>query len=170
MIFSRVRSPILRDTSSFPPWSKPAATRAKRQCGWERPNGSSRTAYENTGSISEGFAKGMIETKDKKHELPARGLWRIGIVPPPRVAHSATLVVYKILSGQRRRRRGGPDAGPRLIENITLGSAAAGYLAESMHGAGSPQAQRIIISRPADLKGRQKKARKLCGIITESIS
>ena len=58
----------------------------------------------------------------------------------------------------------------RLIENITLGSAAVGYLAESMHGAGSRQAQRIMISRLADLKGRQKKARKLCSIITESIS
>jgi 4-hydroxybutyryl-CoA dehydratase / vinylacetyl-CoA-Delta-isomerase len=39
-----------------------------------------------------------------------------------------------------------------------------------MHGAGSPQAQRIMISRLADLKGKQKKAKKLCGIVTESIS
>ena len=29
----------------------------------------------------------------------------------------------------------------RLIENLTLGAAAVGYLTESMHGAGSPQAE-----------------------------
>jgi len=49
-------------------------------------------------------------------------------------------------------------------------AAAVGYLKESMHSAGSPQAQRIMISRLADLKGKQKKAKKLCGIVTESIS
>ncbi len=52
----------------------------------------------------------------------------------------------------------------RLIENITLGSAAVGYLTESMHGAGSPQAQRIMISRSIDLEERKKVAKKLCGI------
>jgi 4-hydroxybutyryl-CoA dehydratase/vinylacetyl-CoA-Delta-isomerase len=52
----------------------------------------------------------------------------------------------------------------RLIENITLGTAAVGYLTESMHGAGSPQAQRIMISRLVNLKEKQKKAKKLCGI------
>ena len=35
----------------------------------------------------------------------------------------------------------------RLIENMTLGRNAVGYLTESMHGAGSPQAQRIQIAR-----------------------
>jgi 4-hydroxybutyryl-CoA dehydratase / vinylacetyl-CoA-Delta-isomerase len=56
----------------------------------------------------------------------------------------------------------------RLIENLTLGSAAVGYLTESMHGAGSPQAQRIMISRLVDLKGKQRKAKRLCGIAAES--
>ena len=56
----------------------------------------------------------------------------------------------------------------RLIENLTLGSAAVGYLTESMHGAGSPQAQRIMISRLVDLKEKQRKARRLCGITTDS--
>ena len=37
----------------------------------------------------------------------------------------------------------------RLIENLTLGTAAVGYRTESMHGAGSPQAQRIMIARQA---------------------
>ncbi len=52
----------------------------------------------------------------------------------------------------------------RLIENISLGTAAVGYLTESMHGAGSPQAQRIMISRLVNLQEKQKAARKLCGI------
>ena len=33
----------------------------------------------------------------------------------------------------------------RLLENMTMGRNAVGYLTESMHGAGSPQAQRIQI-------------------------
>ena len=52
----------------------------------------------------------------------------------------------------------------RLIENLTLGAAAVGYLTESMHGAGSPQAQRIMISRQVDLPGKQRLAKHLCGI------
>ena len=52
----------------------------------------------------------------------------------------------------------------RLIENLTLGTAAVGYLTESMHGAGSPQAQRIMISRQVNMKGKQKLAKSLCGI------
>ncbi len=52
----------------------------------------------------------------------------------------------------------------RLIENLTLGSAAVGYLTESLHGAGSPQAQRIMIARLVDIKQKQKLSWKLCGI------
>ncbi len=56
----------------------------------------------------------------------------------------------------------------RLIENLCLGTAAVGYLTESMHGAGSPQAQRIMISRLVNLKEKQKAAKRLCGIETQS--
>ena len=52
----------------------------------------------------------------------------------------------------------------RLIENITMGTAAVGYLTESMHGAGSPQAQRIMIARLINMKNKQKVAKYLCGI------
>jgi 4-hydroxybutyryl-CoA dehydratase/vinylacetyl-CoA-Delta-isomerase len=52
----------------------------------------------------------------------------------------------------------------RLIENLTLGTAAVGYLTESMHGAGSPQAQRIMISRLVNMEEKKKKAAGLCGI------
>lgn len=52
----------------------------------------------------------------------------------------------------------------RLIENLTLGRAAVGYLAESLHGAGSPQAQRIMIHRLAGLDRKKELARQLAGI------
>ena len=52
----------------------------------------------------------------------------------------------------------------RLIENMTLGRNAVGYLTESMHGAGSPQAQRIQIARQMDLDGKKQLARALAGI------
>jgi len=39
----------------------------------------------------------------------------------------------------------------RLIENMTMGRNAVGYLTESMHGAGSPQAHRIQIARQLQL-------------------
>jgi 4-hydroxybutyryl-CoA dehydratase/vinylacetyl-CoA-Delta-isomerase len=52
----------------------------------------------------------------------------------------------------------------RLIENITLGTAAVGYRTESMHGAGSPQAQRIMISRQGNLEHKKNLAKQLAGI------
>jgi 4-hydroxybutyryl-CoA dehydratase / vinylacetyl-CoA-Delta-isomerase len=52
----------------------------------------------------------------------------------------------------------------RLIENITLGAAAVGYRTESMHGAGSPQAQRIMISRQGSLEDKKALAKALVGI------
>lgn len=53
----------------------------------------------------------------------------------------------------------------RLIENITLGTAAVGYRTESMHGAGSPQAQRIMIGRQGDLEEKKNLARVIAGIV-----
>jgi 4-hydroxybutyryl-CoA dehydratase/vinylacetyl-CoA-Delta-isomerase len=52
----------------------------------------------------------------------------------------------------------------RLIENITLGTAAVGYRTESMHGAGSPQAQRIMIARQGDLESKKKMAKEIARI------
>ncbi len=52
----------------------------------------------------------------------------------------------------------------RLIENMTLGRNAVGYLTESMHGAGSPQAQRIQIARQMNLEQKKEMAKKLAGI------
>jgi 4-hydroxybutyryl-CoA dehydratase / vinylacetyl-CoA-Delta-isomerase len=52
----------------------------------------------------------------------------------------------------------------RLVENMTMGRNAVGYLTESMHGAGSPQAQRIIIAKLASLEEKKSLARHLAGI------
>ena len=52
----------------------------------------------------------------------------------------------------------------RLIENITLGTAAVGYRTESMHGAGSPQAQRIMIARQGNLEKKKELAKVIAGI------
>ena len=52
----------------------------------------------------------------------------------------------------------------RLIENLTLGAAAVGYRTESMHGAGSPQAQRIMISRQSNLLHKKSLAKALAHI------
>lgn len=52
----------------------------------------------------------------------------------------------------------------RLIENITLGTAAVGYRTESMHGAGSPQAQRIMIARQGNLESKKELAKAIAKI------
>ena len=52
----------------------------------------------------------------------------------------------------------------RLIENMTMGRNAVGYLTESMHGAGSPQAQRIQIARQMQLGYKKKLAKNLAKV------
>ena len=53
----------------------------------------------------------------------------------------------------------------RLIENMTLGRNAVAYLTESLHGAGSPQAQRVQIRRKVNIEEKKDFAKKLSGII-----
>jgi 4-hydroxybutyryl-CoA dehydratase/vinylacetyl-CoA-Delta-isomerase len=48
----------------------------------------------------------------------------------------------------------------RLIENMTGGTA----LVESMHGAGSPQAQRVVMARQSGIEMKKKYAKTLAGI------
>jgi 4-hydroxybutyryl-CoA dehydratase/vinylacetyl-CoA-Delta-isomerase len=52
----------------------------------------------------------------------------------------------------------------RLIENMTLGRNAVGYLTESLHGAGSPQAQRIQILRGMEVERKKGYAKALAGV------
>ncbi len=56
----------------------------------------------------------------------------------------------------------------RLIENLTLGTGAVAYLAESMHGAGSPMAQRIMLRRLADLDQKEDMAKQIANIPNEN--
>jgi len=55
----------------------------------------------------------------------------------------------------------------RLIENLSMGLGAIGYQIESMHGAGSPQAQRIMIEREVNLDFKKKLAKTIAGIENE---
>ncbi|MCY6484322.1 4-hydroxyphenylacetate 3-hydroxylase family protein [Clostridium aestuarii] len=52
----------------------------------------------------------------------------------------------------------------RLIENLALGTAAVGYRTESMHGAGSPQAQRVMIARQGNLAHKKKLAKAIARV------
>ena len=52
----------------------------------------------------------------------------------------------------------------RLIENMTMGRNAVGYLTESMHGAGTPQAQRIQIARQMQLGYKKQLAKDLAKV------
>jgi 4-hydroxybutyryl-CoA dehydratase/vinylacetyl-CoA-Delta-isomerase len=52
----------------------------------------------------------------------------------------------------------------RFLENICLGSSAVGYRTESMHGAGSPQAQRIMIARQGNIEAKKELAKAIAGI------
>ena len=49
--------------------------------------------------------------------------------------------------------------------SMTIGRNAVGYLTESLHGAGSPQAQRIQIARGMRLDEKKARARRLAGIV-----
>ena len=55
----------------------------------------------------------------------------------------------------------------RFIENLTMGVASVSYRTESMHGAGSPQAQRIMISRQVDLNKKKNLVKKILEIDSE---
>ncbi len=52
----------------------------------------------------------------------------------------------------------------RFIENLTMGVASVSYRTESMHGAGSPMAQRIMISRQSNLEEKKKLVKEILEI------
>lgn len=52
----------------------------------------------------------------------------------------------------------------RLCENLALGTAAVGYRTESMHGAGSPQAQKIMITRQGNFEQKRELAKRIAGV------
>jgi len=52
----------------------------------------------------------------------------------------------------------------RLIENLVAGAGSVAYLIESMHGAGPPMAQRIMIGRQGNLEAKVDRVKKLLEI------
>jgi 4-hydroxybutyryl-CoA dehydratase / vinylacetyl-CoA-Delta-isomerase len=52
----------------------------------------------------------------------------------------------------------------RLIENMTMGAGSVCLLLESIHGAGSPQAQRVMIERQNNLEFKKGLARTIAGL------
>jgi len=52
----------------------------------------------------------------------------------------------------------------RLVEWMTYGAGSVPLRIECMHGAGSPQAQRIVLERQTDWPARMAMARRLAGI------
>ncbi len=52
----------------------------------------------------------------------------------------------------------------RLIENLVTGSGAVAYLTESMHGAGPPMTQRIMIGRQGGLEEKVERVKGLLNI------
>ncbi len=52
----------------------------------------------------------------------------------------------------------------RFIENLTMGVASLSYKTESMHGAGSPQAQRIMIARQSNIEKKIKLVKNILDI------
>ncbi len=55
----------------------------------------------------------------------------------------------------------------RLLEDMCLGAAAVGYRTESLHGAGSPQAQRVMIARQGNISAKKEMAKKIANIKTD---
>ncbi|MFX0061091.1 MAG: 4-hydroxyphenylacetate 3-hydroxylase family protein [Candidatus Hermodarchaeota archaeon] len=58
----------------------------------------------------------------------------------------------------------------RFIENITMGVASVSYKTESLHGAGSPQAQRIMIARQGNLEEKIDLVKKILDLEETSSS
>jgi 4-hydroxybutyryl-CoA dehydratase/vinylacetyl-CoA-Delta-isomerase len=52
----------------------------------------------------------------------------------------------------------------RLIENLVAGAGSVAYLIESMHGAGPPMAQRIMIGRQGDLESKIGLVKRMLGL------
>ena len=52
----------------------------------------------------------------------------------------------------------------RFLENASMGTTGLSYKIESLHGAGSPQAQRIMIARQANLAQKKELVKKILDI------
>ncbi|NVM45379.1 MAG: 4-hydroxybutyryl-CoA dehydratase [Candidatus Lokiarchaeota archaeon] len=110
-----------------------------------------RFPYE-IGRLAEDIAGGMICTMPSEADLKSE---EIGPLIEKYLTTCEGMCVedrYKVL---------------RFIENLTMGVASVSYRTESMHGAGSPQAQRIMISRQANLEEKKELVKKILEIDPE---
>ncbi|MFW9914624.1 MAG: 4-hydroxyphenylacetate 3-hydroxylase family protein [Candidatus Thorarchaeota archaeon] len=99
-----------------------------------------RFPYE-IGRLTEDLAGGLICTLPSQADLDSEA---IGPILKKYLATGEDVPVedrYKLL---------------RFIENLTMGVASVSYRTESLHGAGSPQAQRIMIARQGDLEEKMR--------------
>ena len=107
-----------------------------------------RLPYELT-RLAEDIAGGLLVTtpseKDFRHPVIGKYIDKY-LKGNPEVPTEAR---YRILS---------------LIHAMCFGITAPSYHTESMHGAGSPQAQKIMIDRQTDMAAKQKLARSIAGI------
>ncbi|MEO0605449.1 MAG: 4-hydroxyphenylacetate 3-hydroxylase C-terminal domain-containing protein, partial [Myxococcota bacterium] len=51
-----------------------------------------------------------------------------------------------------------------FVESLTYGAGSVPFRIECMHGAGSPQAQRIVLERETDWESKVERARVLAGL------
>lgn len=111
-----------------------------------------RMPYE-IGRLAQDLAGGLVGTLPSARDLASD---EIGPILRKYLATRSDVVVedrWKIL---------------RLIENMTLGRNAVGYLTESLHGAGSPQAQRVQIGRQMQLGYKIALAKRIAGIVHDA--
>ncbi len=107
-----------------------------------------KMTYE-IGRLAQDLAGGLMVTMPSEKELDHQGIGKL---------------LLKYLKGREDVDTEDRMRILRLIENMTLGRNAVGYLTESMHGAGSPQAQRIMIQRNMQLAYKKRLAQVLAGI------
>jgi 4-hydroxybutyryl-CoA dehydratase/vinylacetyl-CoA-Delta-isomerase len=112
-----------------------------------------RIPYE-IGRLAQDLAGGMVATAPSQQDLDS-----------PEIGH----LIRKYLKGRKEIATEDRLRIVRLIENMTLGRNAVGYLTESMHGAGSPQAQRVQIAREMQLEFKKTLAKSLAGIAPGSV-
>src|SRR5574342_746685 len=107
-----------------------------------------RFPYE-IGRLAQDIAGGLVVTKNSEKEFrnPETGP-----------------LLEKYLKGRKGIPTENRVRALRLIENMTLGRNAVGYLTESMHGAGSPQAQRIQIARQSQIEEKKRIAKRLANV------
>ena len=107
-----------------------------------------RFPYE-IGRLAEDIAGGMMVTQPSESDLRS-----------PEIGH----YIEKYLKGVAQVPTENRMRVMRLIENLTLGTGAVGYRTESMHGAGSPQAQRVMINRFANIELKKEMAKGIAKI------